>query len=118
MPSAIVDPGATAVSVHIAGPEGARKRRTRRALDADEARHTVDQARIPESREARVDAEQQRAAAERRDHDVGRPAAELLEDLVGEGRGPGEERRLPQVRAIRDVGGGTIQRVPGCFAGR
>ena len=44
---------------------------------------------------------------------VRRPAAELLEDLVGEGRGAGEERRLPEVRAVRDVRSGVLERPRG-----
>ena len=69
-------------------------------------------------REPQVDAEQQGAATERRDDRRRRAAAELLEDLVGERRGPGQEGRLPEMRAVGDVRPGTGECPAGRLAGR
>ena len=82
--------------VRLAGPERAGQRRARGALDADETWDPIDQPGCEQPVEPEMDAEQQRAATERRDDDVRCLATELLEDLVGEGRRPGQECRLPQ----------------------
>ncbi len=104
--------------VGLAGPEGASERRARIALDADQPREPLDHARRPQPAEAEVGAEEQRAATQGSDDGIGRPAPELLEDLVGEGRGAGQECRLPEVRGIGDLGAGVLERASRLLAGR
>ena len=110
MPSAIVGAGLTAIGVGRAGPERASERRAG-VLWTPISRGTRSIRPAARSRvKPRWSAEQQRAAAQRHDDGIGRPAAELLEHLVGERRGAGQERRLPEVRGVGDLGSGVLER--------
>ena len=104
--------------VGLAGSERASERRARIALDADQPRDPLDHARRPQPAEADVGAEEQRAAAQGSDDGIGRDPAQLFEHLVGEGRGAGQECRLPEVRGIGDLGAGVLERASRLLAGR
>ena len=117
MPSAIVAPGVTASASGFARPERLEQRCARVALHADETRHPVDQPGVAQALEAEMGAEQQRPTTERRHDSRRRPTAELLKQLVREGRGSGEERRLPQVRPVGDPRTGGLERTTGRLAG-
>ena len=118
-PDALGDgrPGLHGLRVLRSRPERGGEWRAGGGLHADQPRNALDDACFEEPPETERGTQQQRPAAERGDDGVGRPP-QRLDDLVGERRRAGQERRLPEVRRVRHVRARVVQRRPCRVTGR
>jgi hypothetical protein len=72
-------------------------------LRTEEFRQSVDPARIEQGTKPSVRAEKHRSVSERHHDCIGRDPIALMCDLVGHGRGAGEERGIPRVTRVPSV---------------